>query len=106
MKVNNNWNDVMYLVDVLFTIGYTVTMVNTKRWTIEDNDISSYSELPEYYDECRGSNYDLSNLDCAITIINRFLKWSTTNVTIFTNRLTGKETNFQELIKPFCNESN
>ncbi len=104
MKVNNNWNDIMYLVDVLFTTGYTVTMVNTKRWTIEDNDNNSYNNLDPYYDECRGTNYDLSNLDCATTIINRFLKWSETNVTTFTNRLTEKETNFQELIKPFCYE--
>ena len=104
MKVNKNWNDIMFVIDIMFATGYTVSMANTKRWLIDTNDYQLYNNLPTYSDEFRGKNTELTNLECACEIIDEFLKWFETNITTYTDFLSKEKIDFYKLIKPFCHD--
>lgn len=99
--MKNDWSSLMAVIEIMFNMGYTVSMINHKRWVVHENDNINYNHLPFYHNELRGRKSDLTNLECLHNIITEFVEWSKDNIKPYNNWLTDEEIYFKKQIQPY-----
>ena len=82
-KLRKDWTSLMNLIEVMFDLGYSVTMANHKRWSIHCNGNWVFNEIPQYEKEIRGNKTrdEATNLDVLHELLSDFIEWYKQTIT-------------------------